>query len=77
MLTINDLKVGEMAIVMELPIGLPSKQTLLVHGIHLGGKITMIQSYPSQGLSLISHHGRRIALRYGDCNLVKVTRVDE
>ena len=77
MLTINDLKAGQKAIVLELPQELPSKQALLVHGIHIGGKITMIQSYPSQGLSLITHHGRRIALRYGDCNLVKVTRTNE
>jgi len=63
--------------VLELPKDLSSKRSLLVHGLHIGGKIRLVQLYPSQELALIMQNGRKIALRREDCESIKVVKVDE
>jgi len=62
---------------MELPSDIQIKQVLLVHGIHIGGTIRLMQHFNSQGLALIMQNGRKIALRKPDCADIKVVRVDE
>ncbi len=76
MLCICDLIAGEQAMVLELPVDVEIKRTLLVHGIHIGGKIKVLQIFSTQGLALISHNGRKIALRKPDCMLIKVVKIE-
>ena len=77
MLSISDLKIGELALVLELPANGTVRKALLEHGIHIGGKIKLMQQYSAQGLALITYNGRRIALRKPDCQSIKVVVVDE
>lgn len=77
MLSILHLKAGDRAMVLELPKDLAAKQSLLVHGLHIGGKIRLIQLYKTQELALIMQNGRKIALRTKDCESIKVVKVDE
>jgi len=76
MLSISDLNAGEQAMVLELPVDVQVKRTLLVHGIHIGGKITVLQKFAAQGLALIAYNGRKIALRKPDCLLIKVVKIE-
>lgn len=72
MVGILTLKAGDQGVVMELPQDDRMKQLLLVHGIHVGGKIKVEQLYTSQQLVLLSHNGRKVALRLADCEALKV-----
>ncbi len=76
MLAISEMSKGERGVVMELPVNQDLKRQLLVHGIHIGGQITLIQTYGLQELALIGHNGRKIALRHLDCQQIKVVKVD-
>lgn len=76
MLSISDLKAGERAMVLEMPIDVEVKRTLLVHGIHVGGKIQILQKFAGQGLALIAYNGRKIALRKPACQLIKVVKIE-
>jgi len=76
MLSISDLNAGEKAMVLELPIDVEVKRTLLVHGIHIGGKIKVLQKFSTQGLALIGYNGRKIALRKPDCLQIKVVKIE-
>ena len=77
MLSITDLEAGDEAVVIELPKDPGTKRTLLVHGMHVGGKLRLVQLYPAQELALIIQNGRKIALRSTDCKDIKVVLADE
>jgi len=72
MTSLLSLKKGQKAVVIELPEEFNAKRSLLVHGIHVGGEVELIQAYPAQQLALVAYNGRKLAIRQPDCTSIKV-----